>query len=288
MIDAHAFDGIDIDRAGEICHSLLLQHPRRITFAGRAGSGKTSVCEAISRDLIPIINHADTLKEEVLELLVSAAAAGLLHERDEGRRFIHFAHYVGLTPEILRDDCWTIFGRAFADFTRMLDFAATAAIDRDLAFFHGLKAGEYLPQKVKFVERHKGFIRPTLISYGQAIKEVNANPSHWVEQTVTRAIHHSACLNGDTRFAEDELDLLEYCGWTSVYLWIDRETQRVRRPELTDETLNDPTETSIDWTDCAFVIDARQPLPKVLMTIAAWLARPEAVTSFVPPGRSDG
>jgi hypothetical protein len=276
-------DGIDEVRAGEICRAILRRWPLRLFCAGRAGAGKDTVAHLIAGNEFPVLGHADTLKEEVLAWLADVVTK-TLYADDEGM-FGHFCDFMGFDdPAIVRTDLAELLMPLSEAFGAMAKAAVHEhGLTRELAFFASLATGEFLEAKVAYCNRYRGLFRLSLQRYSQAVKELCANPSHWVERTIARAQDHPICCNADTRFAEDEVDLLRFAGWKGIYLWIDRPTQRRRRPELTEEQIHHVSESSIRPEDCDLVVDGRLPIATVMTTVARWLVDPTGVADFVPP-----
>ena len=263
----HDADAPSLEIAAELIRQLLRERPVRIAFAGRAGAGKSSLARAISALSWPVINHADTMKEEILEWLTDAMLHGFDPESDEA--FLHFAAFMGISPARIQDDLWDLIGPVYASFVRLLLVARRE--QWHLVSFVGLKAGELLNTKVAFVDQHKRVFRDALQRYGQMSKELAADPEYWVHQTLARSVDHPICFNCDTRFAA-EMDCLRNCAWMGVYLWVDDATQMLRRPEMSWEERMHISEWSIGPEDCSLSLDATQPLSHVAMQLADHLS----------------
>lgn len=257
-------ESVPAEVAAAACRRLLTAAPARITFAGRAGSGKSTVAELIRGEAWPCHNHADTIKSEVVEWLAGALQRGFDPDADEA--FLHFSHFMGLSPSRVRDDLWDLLGPVYATFVRLYATARREklAVDPHLA----------LAEQVALVERHKPLFREPLQLYGQMSKELAADPYHWVKQTIGRSLDHPVCFNADTRFSE-EMEALRSCGWVGVYLAIDDATQRARRPEMTERERQHVSEWGITPEECDLVVDANRPLGAVLLQIAGYLVAKE-------------
>jgi hypothetical protein len=127
-----------------------------------------------------------------------------------------------------------------------------------------------IPEKVAFVDAHKPAFRSALQKWGQLTKDLSGDNLYWVDQTISRSLTVAPCLNGDTRF-DFEMAALRNCNWRGVYVGIDRETQDLRRPGLTDEQRTHISETSIQPSDCDLTVDGRAPVAEILLTIAEYL-----------------
>lgn len=279
----HAFDDANppADIAFAVIRAVLAQRPRRIAFAGRAGSGKSTLCEFVSGtapelaglpvrlDPIPVVNHADPIKEEALEWLARARSRALIP--GENATFEAFCDFMGLTPALVRHDLWEIVGPAWD----AADRALREVYDRRLPVlaFLDVAVGEHVSEKVAFVEAHKPVFRELLQAYGQAGRELGGNPGYWAEMTVSRSLAHPSCLNGDTRYA-NEAELLRGAGWTVVHLDCPERELAARRPEMTPAQLAHVSERSIGPADCDFSLDAAQPVPKIAMDLADRLGAP--------------
>lgn len=252
---------------------LLQRQPRRLAFAGRAGAGKTTMCEllagrsALLPDAIPsgfpIINNADGIKAEVMEWLVEARTRHLIPEEEATKD--HFLDYLGLSPAMVKAYMWDLIGPLWEAMKTLLEdaYRLFPPLDGWLQYARG----EGIEAKVAFVDAHKPIFRTALQKYGEAVKELAADPFYWVNETVNRSLAFRTCFNGDIRFTE-EADALKGAGWTTIYLWIDDETQKQRRPDLTPEQLAHASENGIAPEDCDFVIDATRDLARVVYDTA--------------------
>lgn len=256
-----------LDVAVDCCQSLLRERPLRLAFGGRAGAGKNTAAELIAGNNYPVINHADTMKEEVLEWLTDAMLHGFDPEGDEA--FEHFANFMGISPGRIQDDLWDLIGPVYASFVKLF---LTAKRNRyKLAPYVGLAPGVQIEDKVAFVEMNKRDFRQPLQLYGQMSKEITADPDYWVHRTISRSIGQAICFNADTRFPS-EAACLQNCAWTVVYLQIDDETQRKRRPEMTEQERMHLSEWALRPEHCDLTVDANGPVSSVLMQIADYLS----------------
>ena len=215
--------------AADVVRSILKKKNIRLAFVGRAGAGKSTIASLISQGDYPIINHADTMKEEVLEWLTDALILGFDPESPES--FEHFANFMGISSSRIQEDFWTFMGPVFTAFSKLYFQARKMGLP--VMQFVGVPIGEKLSEKVAFVEKYKPIFRESLQLYGQMSKDIAACEEYWAERTVARSIAHPTCFNCDTRFRA-EMEKLRYCGWSGIYLWIDDATQRFRRPEMTE------------------------------------------------------
>lgn len=252
----------------------FLEHSEiRLAFGGKLGAGKTTMCEAISaapyRDKgnLTIINHADGIKEEVLEWVSDARRRGYIPGHNS--TFEHFCNFLGISPGIVKLDMYELMHPLWTAFDQLL----TAVYDEQIPVlpFASIPSGQELTRKVAFVDHHKQTFRTALQLWGQTTKDLNADPYHWVNQTVSRAIGSAPCLNGDTRFPE-EMELMRATGWVAIYIAISEETQRIRRPNATPEQLNHVSETSLRPEDCDVTVDGNVTVPEVLLQIASYFA----------------
>lgn len=279
----HVYNPADppLGTVATLLYQLLETHPRRLAFTGRAGSGKTSLCQLIAgthpalfdnpdylaHPVVPIINHADLIKEEVLEWLAEARSRAFIP--DERSTFEHFCDFLGISPSIVEHDMMEVVGPLWTEMRRLLD--KTYEHRLGVAHWSDIPPGELLGEKVAYVDAHKPLFRSALQLYGEVGKILSGDPGYWVDHTVRRGSVHRLCVNGDTRFAE-ELDILRYTGWTIVGLKLDDDHQRQRRPDLTEEQRQHASETSLRMDLCDVVLDANQPLPLVGMALADWIA----------------
>lgn len=266
MTGLYDADNPPLDVAVSICRNMLAERPLRIAFAGRAGAGKSTLAALLSGGSWPVLNHADTMKEEVLEWLVDASLRGFDPESDEA--FEHFANFMGISPARIQDDLWDLLGPVYASFVALYLVSQRGRFP--LHAFAGDPPGVNLPAKVEFVERHKTHFREPLQLYGQMSKELTANPYYWVDRTIARSIGSPICFNADTRF-RDEMEALRGCGWTGVFLQVSDAVQRQRRPELTQRQRDHASEWGIVPDDCDVTIDADHDPAYVLMQVAAYL-----------------
>lgn len=253
--------------AVDICRTLIRQQGGRYAFAGRAGSGKTSTALLLSGGEWPIFNHADTLKQEVVEWLSDALIYGFDPQSDDS--FLHFAHFMGLSPARIQDDLWDLLGPVYAAFIRVYSRAVRNAFDSGpLRHFSDVRK---MTEAITYVDAHKEEFREVLQIYGSMSKEIAADPYYWVNRTVTAGMNFPICFNGDTRY-QSEMQCLRACSWTGVFLWIDDETQVQRRPDLGKNQRDHHSEWGMAPEDCDVMIDATQPQAVVLMEFANYLA----------------
>ena len=267
------FGTITEAEAASSVRAILEKSQLRLAFAGPLGAGKTTMCEAISRAGYPgkgdlkILNHADGIKEEVLEWVSDARRRAYIPST-EGT-FNHFCNFLGISPGIVQMDMQELLGPLWKSFDQLLSDVYEHKID--VIPFSKLAPNEDVPRKVAFVDTHKPFFRTALQHWGQTTKDLNADPYYWVNQTVSRAIGEAPCLNGDTRFPQ-EMELMRSTGWRSVYITVSEGNQRLRRPEVTETQLNHISERSLRPEDCDHVVDGDQPVANVLLQVASHLA----------------
>jgi hypothetical protein len=211
------------------------------------------------------------MKDEVLEWLLTAVLQGMAPFGEQGHAW--FCEFLGLSPRVVERDLAELLDPVYAEFCVMHQtLGQSPEFRREAARFADSPRGHDLPAKLELVERYKPAIRESLKAYGGAVRELNGDPSWWAHAVVERGLAYPTCLNADTRYRDGEGDYLRGAGWVLVYLWIDRATQRRRRPTFTDEQAAHPSETSIGPADCDFTIDARQPLAAVLIELARCLS----------------
>lgn len=288
-IEAFADSDPPVAIAANLISAMLAKQPQRIAFAGAAASGKSTVASVIAGthpDLakdarwqyhvpIPVYNHADGIKAEVLEWVAKAKSRALIP--DERATFVSFCDFLGISPGIVERDLWEVLGEPWEAMNELLETAYERRIP--VQEWAGVPANVEIPGKVAFVDRHKPAFRRSLQSYGEAIREISGNREYWAEQTVDRGLAFRICLNADTRFPE-EAALLHGAGWTVIHLAADRRTRLDRAPELTEQALDHVSERSIGPEHCDVSIDAARPLGRVVMDVAEWLAsrvRPESL-----------
>lgn len=269
VISAHQAEAPPIDIAIELCRGMLKRQPARIAFAGRAGAGKTTISLLLAQQEWPVFNHADTMKVEVFEWLVDALLLG--HDPESDASFEHFANFMGLSPSRIHDDLWELIGPVYTAFTKL--YVRSLHRDYDLVQMARLTGPDLAPQ-IAFVDRHKDDFRETLQLYGTMSKELAADSYYWVNRTVSAALSHRICFNGDTRYRE-EMEALRGCGWLGIYLQIDDSTQMERRPKMTKQERMHDSEWSINPEDCDVILDATAPLPVVLVQLAEYLSQAE-------------
>lgn len=273
--------------------SLLRQHPSRIFLAGKAGAGKSAVASAIAgthpdlvkdgrRDghvAIPVCNHADGIKDEVIEWVSRARARALIP--GERATFVAFCEFLGISPGLVESDLWSILEAPW----RAMEQALFDCYDRFIPVqqWAAVAPGDDVSGKVAFVDRYKPVFRRSLQLYGEAIREISGNPDYWAERTVDRGLVFRTCLNADTRFGH-EADLLHGAGWIGVYLDISDDTQRRRRPEMGQDALAHASEHGIGPEACDVAVDANRPLGRVVLDIAEWMA---ARTAHAGPSREN-
>lgn len=258
-----------LESSAAVLREFLLEQPRRLAFAGKAGAGKTTLCETIAQGTeIPIFNHADGVKEEVLEWIAVARNRALIP--GERATFESFCDFLGISPSIVEHDMWEILGPVWTAMSETLESVYHHRLP--VIAFAGLQPGEQLAQKVKFVDQNKPLFRSALQNYAEATRLISGNDDYWVDQTIARCIPHPVCLNGDTRFAS-EAEILRYTGWTVIYLDISEETQIARRPEMTPEQRAHHTEHGIGPEHCDLVLDANQTLAKLILDLSQFLPR---------------
>jgi adenylate kinase family enzyme len=248
--------------AVDVCQGLLKIYPVKIAFAGKAGSGKSSIAKLLSDDEYPVFNHADLLKEEILEWLTEAIKQE--HKPYSDECFYHFANFMGLSPARIQEDLWDMVKPVYDALIRM--------------YIRVIKNNEYreikaytLDEKINFVDNHKKDFRESLQVYGTMVKEIAADPYYWVNKTISRSNDYRVCFNGDTRHRE-EMECMRQCGWIGVFLWIDEDTQKLRRPEMTESERNHFSEWGITAEDCDIVIDSTKSLSTALMELADYLS----------------
>lgn len=277
----HAFDPANppLWLAASLLSRVMAGNPRRLAFGGRSGAGKTSICLVLAgthpdlarteyRQALPvsIINHADLMKEEVLEWVANARKRALI----PGNRatFVSFCAFLGISPGIVEKDMWELLGPVWEAFNELLE--AVYDLKIPIQAWADYLPGENLQDKVAFVDTYKPHFRTSLQLYGEAIKEISGNPFYWVEHTVNRGITEPLCCNGDTRYPE-EMEVLRSTGWTGVYVAVDPEVQD-QRVQLTSEQRAHVSENALMPSDCDFMLDGNQPLGKVVMDLAEALS----------------
>lgn len=265
---------LPLSDTANLIYQHLAQNPRRIAFAGIAGAGKSTMAELIAGTSdfldygdvthapVPIYNHADGIKDEVLTWVAVSRTRGLIP--GERATFLSFCDSMGISPPIVEHYMWSILGPVWKAMNQLLDDAYTYL--PPLEQWTMYEIGEGVELKVAFVDKYKSLFRTSLQHYGQAVKDIDADPTHWAQKTVNRSKNLKLCINADSRF-DDEILLLNDTGWTSIYLYIDPETQRLRRPEMTEEQLAHVSENGIDPFVCDIRIDARQGIADVLSDI---------------------
>lgn len=270
---AHATESVSVGRIGvaqaaSAVRALLEASQLRLAFGGQLGAGKTTMCEAIAtvpfpgKERLPIFNHADGLKEEVLEWVSDARRRAYMP--GEEATFEHFCNFLGISPGIVRLDMQELLMPLWASFDKLLSDVYEHQIP--VVPYAKIPPKQQVERKVAFVDSHKPFFRTALQLWGQTVKDLNADPYHWVNETVGRSIGHAPCLNGDTRFPE-EMELMHATGWLSVYITVSEENQRLRRPETTDEQRRHKSETALGPEDCTYVVDGDRPISDVLLQI---------------------
>lgn len=262
----HPVENVPLDVAVRLCREAIEQRPMRIAFAGRAGAGKTSVAGLLSQNVWEVLNHADMIKEEILEWLVDAMLQGFDPESDQA--FEHFANFMGISPARIQDDLWDLIGPVYAEFSKL--YLVAKREKWPLAEFAMKGPGVDIKEKVAFVDSHKGVFRRAMQLYSEMSKELTADEHYWVNMTISRSLATHVCFNADTRW-KSEVDMLRNCAWKIIYLDINDETQKKRRPEMTDEERNHSSEWSITGKDCDLSIDSNQSLSAVIMQIAEYL-----------------
>lgn len=253
--------------AAAIVRPLLSAKRCRLAFAGRAGAGKTTMCELLaSGSTIPIINHADGIKDEVLTWVADCRRR--LYIPGEDATFEKFCDFVGISPGLVQNDLRDLLMPVWDAFNQLLQDVYDHRLD--VTPYCKQTADIDLATKVAYVDAYKQFFRTSLQLWGQVVKDLGSNPYHWVDATIGRAMTTVPCLNGDTRFKE-ELERMSATGWTSVYLDISEATQKIRRPDLTEEQRNHISEISIGPEDCDFVINGELSEADVLLQLAGLL-----------------
>lgn len=287
-----AFDDHDPPLAigANLIAGMLAKTPIRIAFAGKAGAGKSSVAAVIAgthpdlaQDLrwqahvpYPVFNHADGVKCEVLEWASRAKQRALIP--DERATFIAFCDFLGISPGIVERDMWEVLGETWTAMNELLETCYDQRIPvQDWA---DTSAREEMEAKVAFIDRRKQWFRRSLQAYGESIRQISGNREYWAEQTIDRGLAYRTCLNADTRFRE-EMDVLRAAGWIGVYLDIDEATQLARLPWMTGDAGQHVSEHGIAPEDCDVTIDARQPLGRVVMDVAEWLAARSRLAPYV-------
>ena len=282
MIKVQAYDPANppLGLMADLIYQTLVHSPRRIAFGGKAGAGKTEMCRLIAgtselltgetwmgHPPIPILNHADLIKEEVLQYVARCKTAGIRPSSDEA--FVAFCAHFDLPAPFVRQDMGEIMIPLFTAMNQTLQDAYDHL--PTLRQWAEMPPGTEIEAKVALVDEYKTYFRTSLQLYGQAIKDTGGDPYYWVAQTVNRGLEHKIALNGDTRFRE-EMEILEGTGWTTIWLDITRRTQKKRRPDLTKEQLAHPSENGLAKEDCRHVVDANQAPNLVLRDIHAILA----------------
>lgn len=267
---------VSVETAAGAVRALVEASQLRIAFAGPLGAGKTTMCELIAnagnKPRLNIFNHADGIKEEVLEWVSDARRRAYIP--GEEATFDHFCNFLGISPGIVRLDMGEMLMPVWQAFNSLLEVVYDKRID--VIPFASLPPHMDVARKVAFVDLHKQAFRTSLQLWGQVTKDINADPYYWVNQTITRALGHAPCFNGDTRFLQ-ELELLSSTGWKSIYITVSAENQNLRRPELTEAQRNHISERSIGPDDCDAVVDGDLPVPEVLLAIASYLAERKRV-----------
>lgn len=248
--------------AVDVCHGLLKINPVKIAFAGKAGAGKSTMAKMLSNRHWPVFNHADMLKDEIFEWLAEAIKREYKPYSDEC--FYHFANFMGLSPARMQEDLWDIVKPVYDVLIKM--YVRTSQIPE----FKKIPAYT-LDERILFVDNHKKEFRESLQVYGSMVKEIAADPYYWVNRTIGRSADYKICFNGDTRHRE-EMECMKECGWIGVFLWVDDETQKTRRPEMTETERNHFSEWSITAEDCDIVIDSTKSLSTALMELADYLS----------------
>lgn len=266
MIIAHSADEPPLDVAIDITRSLTRKNKGRIAFAGRAGAGKTTLANYIAGNDYFVINHADPIKEEILEWLTDSVLYG--HEPDSEDAFSHFCGFIGLSPRRVEDDLWDMVGPVYSAFVKLHLKAIKG--NWNLSQFLDMAVGEHIAAKVAFVDSHKVDFRSPLQVYSEMTKEIAADPYYWVNRTISRSVNEPICFNADTRFRY-EIECLKMCGWTTIFLDISDETQAMRRPEMTDDERMHQSEWDISALDCDFTIDSNKSESSVLMQLSDYL-----------------
>lgn len=248
--------------AVDVCHGLFLNTPVKIAFAGKAGAGKTTLARTLSTEQWPVFNHADSLKEEIVEWLDEAIRREYRPYSDDC--FYHFANFMGLSPARIQEDLWDLVRPVYEALIRLYD-RSRAHSDFERIPSHSFEL------RMQFVDRHKHIFRESLQIYGSMVKEIAADPYYWVNRTIERSSQHRICFNGDTRHRE-EMECLRACGWIGVYLWVDEDTQRRRRPDMTDAERQHASEWGITPEDCDMVVDSTESPSVALMELAEYLS----------------
>lgn len=248
--------------AVDVCRGLLKITPQKIAFAGKAGSGKTSMAKMLSTSAWPIFNHADMLKEELFSWLFEAINHGYKPYSDEC--FYHFSNFMGLSPARIQEDLWDLVKPVYESFIKMYIKTLSAPEFKKIPIYS-------LDERILFVDNHKQEFRESLQVYGSMVKEIAADQYYWVNKTISRSSDYKVCFNGDTRHKE-EMECMKECGWIGIFLWVDEETQKLRRPEMTEDQRNHFSEWSITAEDCDAVIDSTKSLSAALMELADYLS----------------
>lgn len=266
MITAHSGSEPPLSVSKEICRTLIKQQKGRIAFAGRAGAGKSTLANHLAGRDYFVLNHADPIKEEILEWLTESVLTGYDPESEE--TFNHFCGFIGLSPRRVEDDLWEMVGPVYASFIKL--HVAAIKANWNLSPFLDLRAGEHIAAKVAFVDAHKEVFRSPMQIYSEMSKEIAADPYYWVNRTISRSSGEPICFNADTRF-RDEIECMKMCGWSMIYLDISDSTQAKRRPEMTDEQKMHQSEWDISALDCDFCIDSNKSESSVLMQLSEYL-----------------
>ncbi len=261
--------------AADIAYQTLAQTPRRLAFGGPAGSGKTEMCRLISgtselldthqmfsHPPIPIFNHGDIIKEEVLSWIAKAKTRGLIP--GDRATFRDFCDFIGISEGMVTGDLYGILMPVWTAFSEALESAYNAQLQ--LSWWAIMRDGENIEAKVAFVDAYKPIFRSSLQLYGEAMRYLTGDPLYWAEKTITRGIDVNPCLNGDTRH-DVEVDVLKNTGWTTIYIDISDETQKQRRPDMTDLQRAHISEHGSDPKRYHAILDGNQPVKKVLMSL---------------------
>jgi hypothetical protein len=258
----------------------LARHPARIFIAGRAGAGKSTVAAVMAgtwpglpkddtarlREPVPVCNHADPVKDEVLEWLSRSRQRALVP--GERATFISFCDFLGISPAIVERDLWEILGEVWEAMNGLLATCYEEAIP--VQQWAEVPPGADIPAKAAFVERYEPLFRRPLHLYGEASRQLSGSEEFWAERTVDRGLAFRTCLNADTRFRA-EAGALRAAGWIGIHLAISDGTQRQR---LADPDPDVPVHRAGDAVapeDCDVSIDGNRPLGRVVLDIAEWL-----------------
>ena len=213
----HAYDASNPtpEAAYDLIVSALVAHPRRLAVIGgsdlvRFVAGEHPLLERlVERRRIPVINHADRAKEDVLEWVADARERGLAPGSADV--FDDFCSYMGLEPELIRE-LWTVYGPLYEALETLLGHVSKPGLP--VQMWSHLGPGENVDAKVRFVDAHACFA-PAVAADKVAAPLTRAAPGDWAGDTAARGSRGPLCLNADTETFE-EAQTLRDAGWTIV------------------------------------------------------------------------